>query len=133
MEDVLLVKIAGSVGADNMNKYIEPSSNRPSYEYIKSVLKYDDSTGNLIWRYRTDRKKNWNTRWSGKVAGYRNKPDPKKRYERVSINLNNQLIKAHHIVWILNTGDCIKDLPPITDELTGITLASNNQKIYKIK
>lgn len=39
-------------------------------EYVRSILDYDPETGVLTWKERSDvRKRNWNTRYAGKIAG----------------------------------------------------------------
>ncbi|MCP4341331.1 MAG: HNH endonuclease [Desulfobulbaceae bacterium] len=81
------------------------NSNKPSYEYIQSILTYDLVSGELLWKFNPKRKKNWNTSWAGKVAGSINRPNKKKDYYRRVLNVSGQMIKAHHIVWLLRTGD----------------------------
>lgn len=77
---------------------------KPDLSYIDRILQYNNDTGDLIWKYREDRGKTWNTRFSGCVAGAINQPSKKKQYKRRVLNIDGQMIKAHHIVWILNTG-----------------------------
>lgn len=77
--------------------------NRPSYEYINSILSYNDLDGELYWQYRHDKNKTWNTRFAYKIAGTINKPNKNKNYHRRVLNINGQMIKAHHIVWLLKT------------------------------
>lgn len=77
--------------------------NRPSYEYINSILSYNDSDGELYWKYRHDKNKTWNTRFANKIAGTINKPNKNKDYYRRILNVNGQMLKAHHIVWLLKT------------------------------
>ena len=80
-------------------------SDKPSLQYIKRILSYNPVTGDLLWKWRADRKTNWNTRWSGQIAGAVNKPSKKKDYSRRVLNVEGQMIKAHHIVWLMNTGE----------------------------
>jgi len=115
-------------------------SNKPSYEYIDSILLYNE--GNLFWKYREDRNKTWNTRFSGKIAGSINKPNKNKDYYRKVVNIDGQMIKVHHIVWLLNTGDWPtmeidhKDRNSLNNnfnnlELSNRSLQSRNSRIRK--
>jgi hypothetical protein len=38
-------------------------------EYLRSILDYSPNTGTFTWLKRSDVKKEWNTRWAGRVAG----------------------------------------------------------------
>lgn len=116
--------------------------NLPTYVYLTSILSYNDLDGNLYWKYRADRNKTWNTRFSGRVAGSVNKPNNKKEYYRRVLNVDGKMIKAHHIVWLFNTGfwpqheiDHI-DRNPLNNKFENLTesnrfLQSKNSNIRK--
>lgn len=38
-------------------------------EYIRHVLDYDPLTGILVWRFRPEGPRKWNSKWAGKQAG----------------------------------------------------------------
>ena len=79
-------------------------SKKPCYDFINKILKYNYETGELFWRKRDDVPNKWNSKHAGKVAGTINKPNKNKKYKRIIINIGGKMIKAHHIVWLLNTG-----------------------------
>ncbi len=58
-------------------------------EYIKSILKYDKKTGNLIWKITNRRMK------AGKVAGNIRKDG------YIGIGLNGKHYLAHRIIWFI--------------------------------
>jgi|SRR5882672_11219994 len=67
-------------------------------EYVKSIFDWNGSDGEMIWRFRTDRSKSWNTRYAGTVAGsiaYREVSGP---YIEVGINGKSYLL--HRIIWL---------------------------------
>ena len=66
---------------------------------VRSILDYDPETGVLTWRARTDMRSQWNARFAGKVAGYRNSNG----YLRIWIN--GRQINAHRIAWLWMTGE----------------------------
>lgn len=76
-----------------MKKELDP-------EYVKSILYYNKETGELFWKYRYDVCKNWNPRWSGKLAGC------KDAYGYITLGINKVRYYAHHIAWIINYGEC---------------------------
>jgi hypothetical protein len=70
----------------------------PYAEYIRSRLDYNPLTGVLTWRYCEAMRREWNTRYSGTVAGsftangYR------------SISIDDRPHRAHRIAWLLMHG-----------------------------
>jgi mRNA-degrading endonuclease RelE of RelBE toxin-antitoxin system len=71
---------------------------------VKRLFRYDDSSGELVWRVRADRSEYWNRRYSGSVAG-----SVYVCVERIfcqkSICINNKNYKANRLVWIYHNGD----------------------------
>lgn len=66
----------------------------------RSVLQYDDATGRLIWKDRTDIPQRVNKRLVGKVAGVVCR---KRGY--VVLGINRKCYLAHRVVWLIVTGD----------------------------
>ena len=70
---------------------------------VRAVLHYDPVTGIFTWRYRPDRRPEWNTRYAGKEAGaIKHGGSPDLRY-RV-IRLNDVLYRAHRLAWLYVKG-----------------------------
>lgn len=72
--------------------------------FLRSILDYDPETGIFRWRERTDRAKNWNTRWAGKPAGA-----PCGHEGQVQIRLGAALYSAHRLAWLHVTGRWPRD------------------------
>jgi hypothetical protein len=85
-----------------------PNSRSIPVEYIKKCFEYREEyvdgvlQGNVYWKYREDRPKEWNTRYAGKKAGNLDS----KGYYTTSLRYNGFKcgMKLHTIVWILNHG-----------------------------
>lgn len=63
-------------------------------DYLKTIFDYELETGQLIWRYRENVPKQWNTRYAGKVAGCLNEFG----YMSVTVNGSYQLV--HRLIWL---------------------------------
>lgn len=83
----------------------------PKQERLNNILSYDPETGNLYWKFREDRKKNWNTTYANKIAGCVYLNNMGARY--VSIRIDNKIYLAHRVIWKMVNGkdpDCIDHL-----------------------
>lgn len=87
--------------------------------YLKECFDYNPETGELRWKKRPSRHfksegawKTFNTKYSGKEAGYASKYVDRK-YRVVRISGNRQL--AHRIIWELVTGK----KPNVIDHIDG--------------
>lgn len=75
-------------------------------EYVRSILSYDSKTGIIKWKTRPIEhfpnaiaKHIWNTKNSGKVAGTTNSSG------YILISINKTRYRAHHIAWLIKTGE----------------------------
>jgi HNH endonuclease len=68
-------------------------------EYLKSVLDYNQETGDFIWKQRPDIEGPWNKRYAGKVAGHRNKNG------YVRIEIDDVPYWSHRLAWLWMTGE----------------------------
>jgi hypothetical protein len=71
----------------------------PSAEYIRERLAYDPNTGVLTWRYCEAMRREWNTRYSGAVAG----ADSDQGYR--SISIDDRPHRAHRLAWLIMHGE----------------------------
>lgn len=76
-----------------------------SQEYLKECFSYDPDSGILTWRVRplehfknSHRMNNWNSRYSGKKAGWAS------GHGCLSVRINRKRYGAHRIIWKLETG-----------------------------
>ena len=69
-----------------------------SVEYLRSRLRYDASTGDLIWLPLADAPPQWGAKHANKIAG------TLRRDGYTQIRLQRRTFKAHRIVWALNKG-----------------------------
>lgn len=65
-----------------------------SSEYVKSIINYDQETGEFIWKHRDDVSKSWNTQFAGtkcgaNINGY------------ICIRINKKLYRAHRLAWLI--------------------------------
>lgn|SRR3990167_2961628 len=67
--------------------------------YVRSILDYEEETGLFRWRYRADRRRNWNTRYAGAVAGCRRDDD------YITIVIDAKVFYAHRLAWLWMTGE----------------------------
>jgi hypothetical protein len=72
-------------------------------EYIRSLLNYDQQSGVLRWRSRTDIPKHLNNRHAGTEAGWIDR----KGY--IQIQIDGRSYFAHRIIWVWMTGAWPKD------------------------
>lgn len=69
-------------------------------EYVRSILDYDPETGEFRWKYRSDVGKAWNTRYSGKPAGF-----ICKTHGRLVIVVGDTHYQGHRVAWLHHTGE----------------------------
>ena len=89
----------------------------PSLNYLRERLSYNRTTGEITWlpievKSRTD--KSWNSKYSGRIAGTKREVGRGLFYQ--IINLDGKLIRAHHLVWIFETGEVAKGLDHISGD-----------------
>lgn len=70
---------------------------------LKRLLHYDPQTGVFTWLHRSDVTKAWNTRYSGKVAGYDWTPPPGNVTYR-NIRIFDWPFLGHRLAWLYMTG-----------------------------
>lgn len=80
-----------------------------SQEFLKSILHYCPQTGLFVWKVRSDVSKSWNTRFSGKTAGYRWKASRRVTY--ICIRILDYPFLGHRVAWFYMTGEW----PPLVD------------------
>lgn len=99
-----------------------------SQEYLKSILDYDPETGIFRRKYRRDRGKDWNARFSGKIVGG-------KSVGRVRITLSNRHYLAHRLAWFYMTGNWPKEqidhinLNPSDNRFVNLREATHSQNM----
>ena len=69
---------------------------------VQELFDYDPITGTLRWRNRPEGPKKWNTKFSGKVAGYPNGGC-------IYIRINSVGFKGHRLVWAHYYGEWPKN------------------------
>jgi len=83
-----------------------------SLDYLKECLDYNQETGVFVWKTRPIHHfsaewqfVNWNKRWPGKEAGWKDAAshDKTKFYWKISVNSENY--KAHRLAWVFITGE----------------------------
>jgi len=67
-------------------------------ERLRQALDYDPTTGEFRWRERADRRREWNSRFAGTVAG----TFDKNGYRQIMID--GRLYKAHRLAWLYMAG-----------------------------
>lgn len=72
-------------------------------EYVRQILDYDPSTGALTWRERADMRPQWNARYAGKAAGWRDS------HGYWQIHINGRIHKVHRVAWLYMTGEWPKN------------------------
>ncbi len=70
----------------------------PTRERLREIIHYNPMTGEFRWRVRPDARKNWNTRYAGKIAGCRDKDG------YVLIGVDGHLFFAHRLAYIYMYG-----------------------------
>jgi len=85
-----------------------------SIEYLKEALDYNGETGEFTWKTRPLHhfkalwaQENWNKRWAGKIAGWKDKDNSIKHRDKsyCKISVNGENYKAHRLAWVFITGD----------------------------
>ena len=100
---------------------------KPHPEYLRAILSYNSTTGDLFWQHREDRDCQWNTRWAGKKAGYINS----KGY--IYVNIDKKRYLSHRIIWALVHGNWPKnqidhiDGNPSNNRLENLREATNQE------
>jgi hypothetical protein len=89
--------------------------------FLRSVLSYDATSGEFIWKYREDASKRVNSLRAGKVAGTV-RPDG-----YVAIKINKRLYLAHRLAWLF----VYKKWPP--EEIDHIDGDPNNNRIANLR
>jgi hypothetical protein len=89
------------------------NASRLTAEYVRSILDYDPETGVFTWRERSNMRKEWNTRYAGKIAGSVNSDG----YWQIVIDDNTY--KGQRLAWLYMTGEWPKRH---TDHIDGIRL-----------
>lgn len=101
----------------------------PTQQYLIECFNYDPEIGDLIWKERprhhfdndTNRWKNFNSQFVGKVAGSKNSP------RHIHIRLNGIGCKAHRIIWKMIHG---VDPTYVIDHIDG---NSKNNKLSNLR
>ena len=75
------------------------NESRLSQASVRRYLNYDERTGELFWKARVDAAAGWNTRWTGKKAGFTDK----RGY--VNIDIHQVTYLAHRLVWVYVYGE----------------------------
>lgn len=68
----------------------------PSQAYLKSVLDYDHISGVFTWKFRSDQRPQWNSKWAGKAAG----AITDKGYVRIYIDGSAYLAHRLAVLWM---------------------------------
>ncbi|WP_181170990.1 HNH endonuclease [Mesorhizobium sp. B2-1-3] len=98
---------------------------------LLAMLNYDPATGIFRWKHRQEYPKRWNTRYSGKVAGFAMKTCPNVTYW--SIRIFDWPFLAHRLAWLYVTGDWPatgvdhRDLDGMNNRWSNLRLASKAQ------
>jgi len=71
----------------------------PCPKALRNIMRYDPDTGKLFWRERSDRPRQWNSRWAGKEAFTANRGDGY-RCGRI----NGKTFFAHRVIWAIVHG-----------------------------
>lgn len=72
-------------------------------ETVRAALDYDPATGGFTWRWRSDMRAGWNTRWAGKPAGSIWKREGYSSY--IQIGLYGRSYWAHRLAWLYVNGE----------------------------
>lgn len=68
-------------------------------ENIRSILDYNAETGVFVWRVRPDMRKEWNTRYAGKVVGHTCLT------EYVGLFMDKKNYLMHRLAWLYFYGE----------------------------
>lgn len=75
-------------------------------ECVRRILDYDPETGVFRWRHRPDARREWNTRYAGKVAGT---AKPGRLTSYIRLNVGGRLYYAHRVAWLIVHGEWPED------------------------
>lgn len=67
---------------------------------VKSLLDYNVETGIFHWKWRSDVRKEWNTRYAGKITG----TPAHGKHDYLIITIHGQHYQAHRLAWLIITG-----------------------------
>jgi hypothetical protein len=96
-------------------------------EYLRSILDYNQETGEFRWRCRSDVGKTWNKKYPNKIAGRIN------YLGYWQIGINNILYSSHRLAWLYMSGEWPKDkidhrdLNPSNNKWNNLREASDTQ------
>lgn len=109
-----------------------------SADHLRSILDYDEKTGLFTWKYRSDARKEVNTRMVGKVAGHLADSD---NCRRIVVTYKNvkYILRSSRLVFLYTTGewptgeiDHINN-NPADDRWVNLRLATRNQQLYNTR
>lgn len=86
-----------NIGAQIFNNCISP-------ERIREVLDYDYENGALRWKGRPTARPSWNARFTGKIAGHKDKTTG-----YMAIRIDGKLFLAHRVAWAHVYGEWPED------------------------
>lgn len=92
-----------------------------SIDYLRSRIEYDPTTGDMTWKHCDTMPKNWNTKYSGKKAGFVD------RIGYVVVNILDVAMRGHRVAWAIYYGDW-----PLTD-IDHIDLCKSNNRIANLR
>lgn len=90
-------------------------------EYVRSIFDYDADCGKLIWRYREDKPKKWNSRCAGQYAGVKNP----RLYSGITID--GKSYQCHQVIWLYHYGEWP------SSEIDHINLCKQDNRIENLR
>jgi hypothetical protein len=95
---------APTLKAEDKNKGAQIFNNSVSPKRIREVLDYDPETGTLRWKSRPTARPSWNARFTGKVAGHKDKATG-----YIAVRIDGKLLLAHRVAWAHMYGEWPED------------------------